>query len=67
MIKRVQDNISGDKRSPVVHVVREVVEVEQISEEVIAHPELRTASIRIAHRCKQSGFEAVVSITLLSS
>ena len=49
MIKRVQDNISGDKRSPVVHVVREVVEVEQISEEVIAHPELRTASIRIAH------------------
>lgn len=52
MIQRIEDYICGSASASVVHVVREVVEMEKVREKIVAYPKLRSASVRVAHRCE---------------
>lgn len=40
--------------------------MEEVGEEIIAYPKLRTTSVRVAHGGEEPGFKAMECITLLS-
>lgn len=60
MIKAVEDQIRSAACASVIHVVREIVKVEQICEEVVAKTQLGVCSIRIAHGSEETSFQSMV-------
>lgn len=66
MIKRVEHNISRRTRPAVIHIIGEVVEVEEVCKEIIAYSELRICGVRIGHGREESGLQTVEGVTLLS-
>lgn len=50
LIQRVQNRDRSAVRAPIVHLVRDVVEVEEVVHEVAGHTQLGIPSQRIAHR-----------------
>ncbi len=50
MVEGVEDFVSGTKSPPIVHVVGEVVEVEQVGEVVVDHAQLGIARVGVGHR-----------------
>lgn len=64
VIERVKNNISDAACSAVIHVVREIVKMEQEGEEVVAHPQLRARGVGIGHGCQQASVESMIGDTL---
>ena len=64
VIQAVEDHIGRAASPVVIHIVRDVVEVEQISEEVVADAKLGVGSIGIAHGGELARLEAVERVAL---
>ena len=60
VIQAVEDHIGRAASSVVIHIVREIVEVEQIGEEVVADAKLGVGSVGVAHGGEKTSFQPVV-------
>ena len=65
MIEDIHDNVGNILGSVYVHLVRNIVQVEQVSQEIGGNPELGVGSVRIAHRCEHVALEAIECSALL--
>ena len=63
VIKRVHDNVGDLVYATIVHIVGEIVEMEEPDEEIGADAELGITGIRVTHRAQFSGLEAVKGTT----
>lgn len=59
----VHDHIGNIVYSTVIHVIREIVQMEKPVKEIGANAELGVASIGVAHRGEFPGLEAVKGAT----
>jgi hypothetical protein len=65
VIQGVKNYIRCSPRPTIVHVVRKVVEMKEIIHEIAAYPQLRIASIGIAHRSEKSSLKTMECLPLL--
>ena len=63
MIQRIHHRIAHTLRPPVAHIVRQVIQVEQVRQEIVAHAQLRVCGVRVGHRCEGARLQAVVLVT----
>lgn len=65
VVERVKDNVRGGHCPSGVHIVGQIVEMEQVSQEVVAYAKLRCASIRVAHGCEFTSLQTVELVPYL--
>jgi hypothetical protein len=56
MVQCIQHDVSGALSATLVHVVGQIIEMEEVVHEVTAHAKLLETSIWIAHRREEAGF-----------
>jgi hypothetical protein len=66
VVQGVKDFISGCVSAHVVHIVRQIVQVEEVSHEVVDDPKLRICCIGIALSDKKTSFETVIRFAFLA-
>lgn len=62
-IERVHDDVGDLVYTAIVHVIGEIVEMEEPVEEIAAYAELGITAIRVTHRSKLPGLEATKGTT----
>lgn len=67
MIEAVEHHIGHRAGTSVIHVVREVIEVEEICEEVVAETKLRISGIGVAHSGQEASLESMVFVPCATS
>lgn len=65
VIERIHDLDRGSEGAAVVHLVRNIVEMEEVVHEVAAHPQLGVAGEGVAHRGEITSLQPMERVALL--
>ena len=67
MIEAVEHHIGHRAGTSVIHVVREVIEMEEICKEIVAETKLRIRRIGVAHSGQRASLESMVFVPCAAS